>query len=79
MRGKADLLLIPRIFSCKDRNDGRMKLAGRHGETGVSEAFFEDFLAPAFAKAEQEGCELYCGESARGLRAARRRPQPVDL
>ena len=39
-----------------------MKLAGCHGETCVSEAFFEDFLAPAFAKAEQEGCELYCGE-----------------
>ncbi len=34
----------------------------RCDESGVSEAFFEDFLAPAFAKAEQEGCELYCGE-----------------
>lgn len=30
--------------------------------SGVCEQFFEDFLAPAFAKAEQEGAELYCGE-----------------
>ena len=29
---------------------------------GVSERFFEDFLASAFAKAEREGAELYCGE-----------------
>ncbi len=33
-----------------------------YAESGVSEAWFEDFLAPAFAKAAQEGCELYCGE-----------------
>ena len=31
-------------------------------ECGVSERFFEDFLASAFAKAEREGTELYCGE-----------------
>ena len=31
-------------------------------ECGVSERFFEDFLASAFAKAEREGAELYCGE-----------------
>ena len=29
---------------------------------GVSEGFFEDFLAPALAKAAQEDCPLYCGE-----------------
>lgn len=33
-----------------------------YAESGASEAWFEDFLAPAFAKAEKEGCELYCGE-----------------
>ena len=31
-------------------------------DCGVSERFFEDFLASAFAKAEREGAELYCGE-----------------
>ena len=38
--------------------DRRLSYAG----SGASEAFFEDFLAPALAKAKQEGCELYCGE-----------------
>ena len=33
-----------------------------YAESGVSEAWIEDFLAPAFEKAAQEGCELYCGE-----------------
>ncbi len=33
-----------------------------YAESGASEAWFEDFLAPAFEKAEKEGCELYCGE-----------------
>ena len=33
-----------------------------YAESGVSEQWFEDFLAPAFEKAEKEGCELYCGE-----------------
>ena len=31
-------------------------------ESGVSEAWIEDFLAPALEKAEREGAELYCGE-----------------
>ena len=31
-------------------------------ESGASEAWFEDFLAPAFEKARSEGAELYCGE-----------------
>lgn len=31
-------------------------------ESGASEAWFEDFLAPAIEKAEREGTELYCGE-----------------
>ena len=31
-------------------------------ESGVSEDWIEDFLAPAIAKAEKEGAELYCGE-----------------
>ena len=30
--------------------------------SGASEAYFEDFLAPALEKAEQEGAALYCGE-----------------
>lgn len=34
----------------------------RYAESGASEAYFEDFLAPAFEKAEKENCELYCGE-----------------
>ena len=34
----------------------------RAEDCGVTEQFFEDFLAPAFAKAEREGTELYCGE-----------------
>ena len=33
-----------------------------YAESGASEAYFEDFLAPALEKARQEGCELYCGE-----------------
>ena len=33
-----------------------------YDESGVSEAYFEDFLAPAFEKAAKENCELYCGE-----------------
>ena len=33
-----------------------------YAESGASEAFFEDFLAPALAKAEKEGAQLYCGE-----------------
>ncbi len=33
-----------------------------YDESGASEAFFEDFLAPALEKAEKEHCELYCGE-----------------
>ena len=31
-------------------------------EHGVTEAFFEELLAPALEKAEREGTELYCGE-----------------
>ena len=34
----------------------------RYADCGASEAFFEDFLAPALAKAEREGAALYCGE-----------------
>lgn len=34
----------------------------RYAESGASEAFFEDFLAPALEKAAREGTELYCGE-----------------
>ena len=33
-----------------------------YAESGVSEAWIEDFLAPALEKAAQEGAELYCGE-----------------
>ena len=33
-----------------------------YSESGASEVFFEDFLAPALEKAAQEGAELYCGE-----------------
>ena len=33
-----------------------------YAESGVSETWIEDFLAPAFEKAEKENCELYCGE-----------------
>ena len=33
-----------------------------YAESGASEAYFEDFLAPALEKAKKEGCELYCGE-----------------
>lgn len=33
-----------------------------YAESGASQAFFEDFLAPALEKAEREGTELYCGE-----------------
>ena len=33
-----------------------------YAESGVSEAWIEDFLAPAFRKAAEEGSELYCGE-----------------
>ncbi len=31
-------------------------------ESGASEAYFEDLLAPALEKAKAEGAELYCGE-----------------
>ena len=31
-------------------------------ESGASEAWFENFLAPAFEKAKRENCALYCGE-----------------
>ena len=33
-----------------------------YAESGASEAYFEDFLAPALEKAEKEGAALYCGE-----------------
>ena len=33
-----------------------------YAESGCSEAWVEDFLSPALEKAQQEGCELYCGE-----------------
>ena len=33
-----------------------------YAESGATEAWLEDFLAPAFEKAEKEGAELYCGE-----------------
>lgn len=33
-----------------------------YAESGVSEAWLEDFLAPALEKAAREGTELYCGE-----------------
>ena len=33
-----------------------------YADCGASEAWFEDFLAPAVEKAEKERCELYCGE-----------------
>ena len=33
-----------------------------YADCGASEAWFEDFLAPAVEKAEKEHCELYCGE-----------------
>ena len=33
-----------------------------YAESGAGEAWFEDFLAPAFEKAAKEGSELYCGE-----------------
>ena len=33
-----------------------------YAESGMSEAWLEDFLAPAFEKAEKDGTELYCGE-----------------
>ena len=33
-----------------------------YAQSGASEAFFEDFLASAIAKAGREGTELYCGE-----------------
>jgi len=33
-----------------------------YAESGVSEAWIEDFLAPALEKAAREGAELYCGE-----------------
>ena len=34
----------------------------RFDECGVSDAYFEELFAPAIAKAEKEGTELYCGE-----------------
>ena len=33
-----------------------------YAESGASQAYFEDWLAPAIDKAAREGCELYCGE-----------------
>lgn len=33
-----------------------------YAESGASQAYFEDWLAPALDKAAREGCELYCGE-----------------
>ncbi len=42
------------------RRDVNRRLS--YAETGACEAYFEECLAPALAKAEQEGCELYCGE-----------------
>ncbi len=33
-----------------------------YGESGASEAFFEDFLSPALGKAQKEKTLLYCGE-----------------
>lgn len=33
-----------------------------YAESGASQDYFEDFLAPAIEKARQEGAELYCGE-----------------
>ncbi len=43
-----------------DRFDRDRRLS--YAECGASEAWFEDFLAPAFEKAEKEHSELYCGE-----------------
>lgn len=39
-------------------------VSGRYSyeQSGASEDYFESFLLPALKKAEQEGCELYCGE-----------------
>lgn len=34
----------------------------RYAESGASQRYFEEFLAPALEKARQEGAELYCGE-----------------
>lgn len=33
-----------------------------YAESGASQDYFEDFLAPALEKAAREGSELYCGE-----------------
>ena len=33
-----------------------------YAESGATEAWIEDYLAPAIEKAEKEGAELYCGE-----------------
>lgn len=33
-----------------------------YAESGASQAWFEEFLAPALEKAEKEGAALYCGE-----------------
>lgn len=33
-----------------------------YADCGAGESWFEDFLAPAIAKAAHEHCELYCGE-----------------
>ena len=42
----------------------RMDVNARYSyeESGASEAWFEEFLASAFKKAEEENCALYCGE-----------------
>ena len=42
----------------------RMDVTKRYtyAEAGAGEKWLEDFMAPAFEKAEREGTELYCGE-----------------
>ena len=39
-----------------------LSLRYSYAQSGVSEAWIEDFLRPALEKAEKEGAELYCGE-----------------
>ena len=43
-----------------DCQDVNLRLT--YEESGMSEQFVEDFIAPAVVKAEREGTELYCGE-----------------
>ena len=40
-----------------------LSLRYSYAQSGVSEAWIEDFLRPALEKAEKEGAELYCGEN----------------